>query len=140
MNHFKIAVKEAMNKTRQPLWYDDMLIVHVLKEAEKLGWVKRTSHTQIEWTQDGVDAVNEPEPKKAFKEGEKVATRSICNHDSIFRGEVIKRTPKMVTISMYDGREMKRCKIYEDDEGEYIFPTGQYSMAPIFRAGQNIEG
>lgn len=146
LKFFKRALKHAMNATRKPytptnnyLWWDDLVIVNVLLQAEKLGWVKRTSHTQVEWTQAGVDAVKEPEPKKTFKVGEKVATRAICNHDTIFRGEVVKRTTKTVTISMYDGREVKRCKVHEDSQGEFIYPTGRYSMAPIFRAGRNID-
>lgn len=45
----------AMRKTKDysVLWYDDELIVAIIEEAIKLGWVLRTSHTQIEWTEKG---------------------------------------------------------------------------------------
>lgn len=68
-----------------------------------------------------------------FAQGQQLAQRSICNHDCIFTGEVIKRTAKTVTIKTMG--DTKRCKIHIDqDGGEYCFPRDQYSMAPIFRA------
>jgi len=68
-----------------------------------------------------------------FTANQEVSTRSSCNSDCIFEGTILKRTAKTVTVkSMGD---TKRCKIHmEDDGSEYIFPYGQYSMAPIFRA------
>ena len=69
-----------------------------------------------------------------FKTGQQLASRSICDHECIFRATVLKRTAKTVTISR-PGRDDKRCKIHlDDDSHEYIFPYGQYSMAAIFRA------
>lgn len=68
-----------------------------------------------------------------FTIGQELSTRSICNHDCIFTGTILKRTAKFVTINVY--REEKRCKVHLDQSGnEYIYPHGQYSMAAIFRA------
>lgn len=68
-----------------------------------------------------------------FTAGQKLATRSFCDYDCIFRATVVKRTAKTLTVSIR-GNE-KRCKVYTDDHGnEYIYPMGQYSMAPGFFA------
>ena len=69
---------------------------------------------------------------KNFKIGQALKARSVCDHNCIFSGAVVKRTAKTVTI-ITRGEE-KRCKIHSNGEGEYIFPLGRYSMAPIFRA------
>lgn len=68
-----------------------------------------------------------------FTENQKLSTPSIGNSDCIFTGIVIKRTAKTVTIKT-DMEGEKRCKIHNNDEGEFIFPFGQYSMCPTFRA------
>ena len=70
---------------------------------------------------------------RVFTDSQQLFSRSICDHECIFRGVVIKRTEKTVTITT-PRTGVKRCKIHLNDEGEYIFPFGQYSMAPIFRA------
>lgn len=70
---------------------------------------------------------------KKFTAGQTLESRSICDHNCIFTGTVIKRTAKTVTINTRMKGE-KRCKIHTNDEGEFIFPFGQYSMAPVFRA------
>jgi hypothetical protein len=70
---------------------------------------------------------------KQFTTGQKLKARSICDHDCIFTGTVIKRTTKTVTIKT-DMQGVKRCKIHNRGEGEFIYPFGQYSMSPTFRA------
>lgn len=52
-------VEVAMNKTKdfQTCWWHDSLICAVIDEAARLGWVLRTSVTQVEWTEKGVEAV-----------------------------------------------------------------------------------
>ena len=68
-----------------------------------------------------------------FEAGLNVSTRSTCNYNCIYKGVVISRTEKTVTIkTSMEG--VKRCKIYTDTDGEYIMPFGKYSMAPSFRA------
>ena len=71
---------------------------------------------------------------KTFKAGQELSTRSICDHECIFTGEVISRTKKTVTIyTRMHGTERK--KIFLDIDGhEMVYPFGQYSMAPTFRA------
>lgn len=71
---------------------------------------------------------------KKFTVGQKLATRSICSHDTIYQAEVLKVTEKTVVIKEKHRGE-KRCKIHHDRDGyEYIYPHGRYSMCPIFRA------
>ena len=73
-----------------------------------------------------------------FNTGDKLATSSICNSDCIYEAEVIKRTPKTVTIKQH-GRDDKRCNVWLDDEGsECIYPHGVYSMCAIFRANRDV--
>jgi len=69
----------------------------------------------------------------AFSAGQQLSSRSICDSNCEFTGAVIKRTAKTVTIETRM-KGIARCKVQTDDEGEYIFPFGKYSMAPIFRA------
>lgn len=40
------------------LWYDDAEVVASIGIAVKNGWVLRTSITQVEWTEKGVEAAN----------------------------------------------------------------------------------
>jgi len=67
-----------------------------------------------------------------FKIGQTLATRSICNHDTIYTATVIKRTPKTITIDE-DG-EIKTRRIFIYDDVECIKPHGPYSMSATFRA------
>jgi len=69
---------------------------------------------------------------KTFSIGQQLSTSSICDSNCIFKAEVIKRTAKTVTIKVRG--ELVRRKIQIFDGAESIFPFGQYSMAPIFRA------
>jgi hypothetical protein len=59
-------------------------------------------------------------------------TRSLCDHDCIFRVELV----KMTEISAYvlvDKGVVVRCKIKTSFDGtRYIMPYGKYSMAPSF--------
>ena len=64
--------------------------------------------------------------------------RFVCDADSLLNVSVVKRTAKFLTISLY-GREQKRCKIMKDENNvEFIYPLGSYSMAPICRASQVV--
>lgn len=70
---------------------------------------------------------------KKFEANQEIKARSICDSNCVFEAVVVKRTAKTVTINLRN--EEKRVKIYTDDDGvEFIFPFGQYSMAPIMRA------
>jgi hypothetical protein len=95
-----------------------------------------------------------------FEVGQQLSTRSVCNHDCIYKAVVIGRTEKTVTIEtccllkfprfqksdnvwrnrlQYD-KKTRRCKIHlSGEKNEYIYPFGRYSMCPIFRANM-MEG
>lgn len=63
-------------------------------------------------------------------------TRSIGDHNCIFKCKVLSRSAKMVKI-LYDGVE-RRAKIYVDDrDREYIQPD-HWSFAPTFRADETV--
>jgi hypothetical protein len=60
-------------------------------------------------------------------------TRSLCDHDCIFRVTLVKMTEKSAFV-IVDKGEMVRCKIKTSFDGsKYITPYGTYSMAPAFR-------
>ena len=68
-----------------------------------------------------------------FEAGKEYATRSICNHDCIFRFTVTKRTAKSIWISERGNAPVRRS-IYTYQGEECIKPYGTYSMAPILGA------
>lgn len=73
---------------------------------------------------------------KKFEIGKTYTMRSICDHECTWSYTVTARTAQTVTIT--DGREVKRCRInktvtqYRD--AETVYPLGQYSMAPSLTA------
>lgn len=73
---------------------------------------------------------------KQFETGKSYYTRSICNHECIFKITIMKRTAKTVTFT--DGLKTYRRKIDVDtwrgEITEMIHPYGFYSMAPIITA------
>ena len=66
-----------------------------------------------------------------FEVGKNYQTRSICNHECIFRGTVIKTTAKTITLDV-KGFGIKTCKVHEYNGEQFVFPLGRYSMAPTF--------
>ena len=70
--------------------------------------------------------------KAIIKEGQKLTTRSACDHDCIFKLTVTSRKGNFATIE-YMGNT-RRTKVYSDlNRDEYLHPD-KYSMSPIFRA------
>ena len=69
---------------------------------------------------------------KRFETGKIYTCRSVCNNDCVFGYEILKRTDKTVTIKCH-GKAARR-KVLVSDGAEFIFPQGQYSMAPVLRA------
>ena len=73
---------------------------------------------------------------KQFEIGQTYTMRSPCMSDCTWSYTVTKRTAQTITIT--DGKEVKRCRISkpysEHRDAETIFPLGQYSMAPILTA------
>lgn len=73
---------------------------------------------------------------KKFEVGKVYSMSSVCDHECIWRYQVIKRTACTVTIT--DGERASTCRINKQVSAwngvESIFPLGRYSMAPILRA------
>lgn len=66
---------------------------------------------------------------KEFVSGTTYAYRLICDYDLRITFEVVKRTKCYLTIKDSEGE--RKVKVYQRESGvEYIYPTGQYSMAP----------
>ncbi|WP_022669431.1 hypothetical protein [Desulfospira joergensenii] len=74
-----------------------------------------------------------PEIKK-FEVSKTYGTRSICDHNCIFKFTIIRRTDKSVWIQRPGETKIERRKIDIWDGAENIFPHGKYSMAAILRA------
>jgi hypothetical protein len=70
---------------------------------------------------------------KRFEAGQVVSCRSACDHDCVWTGTILKRTAKTVTVKLEHERE-RRCKIHLRRGEEFIFPLGNYSMAPVIFA------
>jgi hypothetical protein len=70
-----------------------------------------------------------------FEPGKTYATRSICDHECIFKVTIASRTPK--TVKTIDGKTF-RVAAWHSGECEYIKPLGSYSMAPMIRADKAI--
>lgn len=60
--------------------------------------------------------------------------RFIGDADAVLEVRVIKRTAKTVTYVHPHTGDEQRAKIHNNDDGEFFFPMGQYSMAPVIRA------
>lgn len=72
---------------------------------------------------------------KQFEVGKTYTCRNIANHDDTFAIKVIKRTEKTLTF-IFEGK--KRNKRIAVDKGEEFIAVGNYSMAPVFKAGRSI--
>jgi hypothetical protein len=71
-----------------------------------------------------------------IKSGQILTARSACDYDCIFSVKVLDRKGSFATVEAHG--EAKRVKIRSDDRGEYVFALGKYSMAPIFRASEEV--
>ena len=71
-----------------------------------------------------------------IKSGQVLTARSACDYDCIFSVKVLDRKGSFATVEAHG--EAKRVKIRSDDRGEYVFALGKYSMAPIFRAYEEV--
>lgn len=71
---------------------------------------------------------------KAFEIGKIYSMFSPCDQNCTWVYEVIARTAKTVTLKQDDGEKVTKCRISEDNNGEYVKPLGRYSMSPTLRA------
>lgn len=70
-----------------------------------------------------------------FETGKTYWTRSICDHECIYRFEILKRTEKTVWIKYHNKTKARR--VYTGFDGnEAIDPHGRYSMSPTLSAGK----
>lgn len=73
---------------------------------------------------------------KRFEIGKTYTMRSACDHNCIWSYTVTGRTAQTITIT--DGKEVKRCRINktisEYCNAETVYPFGRYSMAPSLTA------
>lgn len=69
---------------------------------------------------------------KTIKQGQTLTARSICDSDCIFKVTILERKGNFVTVNVMNNA--KRVKIFSDNETEFIYAHGRFSMAPIFRA------
>jgi hypothetical protein len=63
-----------------------------------------------------------------FETGKTYSTRSICDHNCIFKVTVLSRTAKTITTD----RGLHRITISEN--AETVKPWGSYSMCPVISA------
>ena len=78
-----------------------------------------------------------------FETGKIYRGRSVCNYDSVIDIEVLKRTPKTISVKFLDGGlysgRVKSLRITTTSEGyEYVKPWGSYSMAPQVSAERTV--
>jgi len=64
--------------------------------------------------------------------GQVLKARSVCDWDCIFSVVAVALKRTFVTVKAQGN--VSRKKVMIDDQGEYVFALGKYSMAPIFRA------
>lgn len=73
---------------------------------------------------------------KKFETGKYYEARYPTDYELRPAWEVIKRTPKTVTLK--NRGEVVTKKIHSDDEGEFAFPDGRYSMCAVVRAKREV--
>jgi hypothetical protein len=69
---------------------------------------------------------------KTFEVGKTYATRSICDHDCIFRFTILARTAKTITTNVHGKTVRRGLTIFEGVE--QFKPFGNYSMCVIVGA------
>lgn len=67
-----------------------------------------------------------------FQVGKTYATRSICDHDTIFSFVVLSRTAKSVFVNVHGKMVRRGLSVWEGVE--QFKPFGNYSMCAIIRA------
>lgn len=67
-----------------------------------------------------------------IKTGQTLTARSICDYDCIYSVQVLERKGGFATVKAQGN--IRRVKVMNTGDGEFIYALGKYSMAPIFRA------
>ena len=68
-----------------------------------------------------------------FQVGTSYSTRSACDFDCEFTWTVIGRKGQMLTLENRRG-EVSRRKVGSSPDGDWCYPDGKFSMAPVIRA------
>jgi hypothetical protein len=82
-----------------------------------------------------IEPVNEIKTA-TIQAGQILKARSACDQNCIFEVKVLARKGAFVTVKA-EGI-VRRVKVMNDSEGEFVFAMGRYSMAPIFRASMPL--
>lgn len=61
-------------------------------------------------------------------------TTSIGDHNCVYSFLITKRTEKNVWVSEYSQKPKRRKIYFNNDDREFIFPDGIYSMCPVIHA------
>lgn len=86
-----------------------------------------------------MDGLPDPAPAVVqFEVGKEYWTRSICDHDCIYRFKILARTDKTVTITVHGKRVRRGLRII--DGAETFKPHGQYSMSATIWANKEWKG
>lgn len=72
-----------------------------------------------------------------FEAGKTYFTRSICDHNCIYKVAVISRTAQTIRASV-DGEAPRTLRISLYRDIEQVKPKGNYSMAPIVSADREV--
>jgi len=89
--------------------------------------------------------VKVPAKPRAFEVGVVYSTRSICDHECIFRWAVKRRTEKSVwlqsvriaqdgNVEAYGDITRRSIQLDYTGEAELVYPSGRYSMCPTLTA------
>ena len=73
-----------------------------------------------------------------FKPGKTYFCRSICDYECVWTYKVTKRTNKTIYVIQDGTGPEKALRVKTDASGEYTYPLGRYSMAPILDAGNRV--
>jgi hypothetical protein len=84
-SNLMIAIRQAMRKTTTPglNWWDILSIDAMINTGVALGWLLRTSTSQVEWTESGVKACDE-----LIKLTGRYEIRCVANHWLVYDKEI----------------------------------------------------
>lgn len=71
---------------------------------------------------------------KNFEPGKTYFCRSICDYDCKWSYLVTKRTDKSIYVQKDGTGPVMARRVSSDRYGEFCYPMGHYSMAPVLRA------
>ena len=77
--------------------------------------------------------VEAPVQFQAFEVGKSYSTSSACDSECVFTWTVVGRKGQMLTLEDSRGRTSRR-KVAANEDGEWCYPSGKFSMCPVIRA------